>query len=419
MLRRALPRALRGAGASRLLRFPCRLPSRCRRARRTGTYYSARGRWSRNPTSQLRPRPVRTTKAAVVRPRFAVDPWGVVVGDAGDAAPSLVTVDLDLDKLLDDNGQLEPPLLLPEPSLCGACRSRPPSSPSAAAARVLRGDPSRSGWTMDKVQIVRPRGHPRVTRIAPRVRALVPFCFPDTFLSLWCSCPTSLVDRRRTGLPMGQLLPLGSGVVRVRLRVLRRVGSRHLGVQSNLMKTPIAATGWRAMRQDFHAASFEGIWRIGSVQVEQMDISDQRLATTRTKGNASKMACVWKKHPSTCPCTFLLYNNNLRQVQFKVRNTRKFQNLGKNLVAMMKNPLRHAINTLPGPMTLPVAQVVRVDAGATLNDLREDRDNARGDGHGSRGACRVPRTYRRGIIEDWRIIRGPRDSASGAAELAS
>ena len=30
---------------------------------------------------------------------LAVDPWGVVVGDAGDAAPSLVTVDLDLDKV--------------------------------------------------------------------------------------------------------------------------------------------------------------------------------------------------------------------------------------------------------------------------------------------------------------------------------
>ena len=30
---------------------------------------------------------------------LAVDPWGVVVGDCGDAAPSLVTVDLDLEKV--------------------------------------------------------------------------------------------------------------------------------------------------------------------------------------------------------------------------------------------------------------------------------------------------------------------------------
>ena len=36
---------------------------------------------------------------------LAVDPWGVVVGDCGDAAPSLVTVDLDLDKVRRDPGE--------------------------------------------------------------------------------------------------------------------------------------------------------------------------------------------------------------------------------------------------------------------------------------------------------------------------
>ena len=30
---------------------------------------------------------------------LAVDPWGAVVGDAGVEAPSMVTVDLDLDKV--------------------------------------------------------------------------------------------------------------------------------------------------------------------------------------------------------------------------------------------------------------------------------------------------------------------------------
>ena len=28
-----------------------------------------------------------------------MDPWGTVVGDAGDAAPAMVTVDLDLEKV--------------------------------------------------------------------------------------------------------------------------------------------------------------------------------------------------------------------------------------------------------------------------------------------------------------------------------
>ena len=115
-----------------------------------------------------------------------------------------------------------------------------------------------------------------------------------------------------------------------------------------LMKTP-SPRPHRAKfiftpRQDLHA-------QIGSIQVEQMDISHQTFQSTTAlpdERQRVKDRVRPRGHPRVTRITprvralvpLGLTTDNLRQVQFKVRNTRELQNLGKDLVAMVEDALR-------------------------------------------------------------------------------